>query len=64
MVETAQLHLTASCGHGAYREQPVPDLQAPVLLGSTSLDDLGNVDAVVPGDVLVPNAPCDAEPQA
>lgn len=63
MAETAQLHLAGSCRHGAYREQPVPDLQAPVLLGSTSLDDLGDVDAVVPRDVLVPDAPCDAETQ-
>lgn len=50
--------------HGAYRQQPVPDLQAPVLLGSASLDDLGDVDAVVPWDVLVPDAPCDAEAQS
>lgn len=63
-VEPVQLHLTAGCGHGAYRKQPVSDLQAPVLLGSTSLDDLGDVDAVIPRDVLVPDAPCNAEPQA
>lgn len=49
---------------GAHRQQPVSDLQAPVLLGSASLDDLGDVNAVVPGDVLVPNAPCDAEAQS
>lgn len=30
-------------------------------MGSTSFDDLSYVDAIISRDVLIPNAPCDAE---
>lgn len=33
-------------------------------MGSTALDDFGDVDAVVTWDVLVPDPACNAEPQA
>lgn len=46
-----------------HRQDLVPNLQPPVLVGRTPLDDLGDVDAVVARNVLVPDAPRDAEAQ-
>lgn len=48
----------------AYSQEAVSGLQSPVLLSGPTLDDLGDVDAVVSGDVLVADAPGDAEPQS
>lgn len=48
---------------GPHREQPIPNLQPSVFLGCAPFDDLGDVNAVVARDVLVPDAPRDAEAQ-
>lgn len=46
---------------GSYSEQAVSGLQPSVFLGSSSLDDLGDIDAVVPRDMLVADSSGDAE---
>lgn len=48
-------------GVGSYSEQAVSSLQPSIFLGSSSLYDLGNIDAVVSWDVLVPDPSSDAE---
>lgn len=44
-----------------YRQDLVPNLQPPVLVGGTPFDDLRHIDAVVPRNVLVSYTPRDAE---
>lgn len=39
-----------------YSQQFVSNLQPPVFMSRSAFDDLGDVDAVVAGDVLVPHA--------
>lgn len=45
----------------AYSQQFVSDLQPPVFMCRSSFDDLGNIDAVVARDVLVPHSACYTE---
>lgn len=45
----------------SYSQQFVSDLQPPVFMCSSSFDDLGDIDAVVARDVLVPNSACYTE---
>ncbi|TNN38220.1 hypothetical protein EYF80_051619 [Liparis tanakae] len=46
---------------GSYSKQAVSSLQPSIFLGSSSFYDLGNIDAVVSGDVLVADPSSDAE---
>lgn len=48
----------------SYSEQAVSSLQPSIFLGSSSLYDLGDVDAIVPWDVLVADPSSDAETEA
>lgn len=48
----------------AHRKKPVTNLQPPIFLGCPAFYDLGDIDAVVSWDMLVSNAPSNAEPQS
>ncbi len=45
----------------SYSQQFVSDLQPPVFMCGSSFDDLGDIDAVVARDVLVPHSACYTE---
>ena len=56
--------MRSCCDHQSwesYSQQLVSDLQPPVFMCSSSLDDLGDIDAVVARDVLVPHSTCYTE---
>lgn len=47
----------------AYSQQTIACLQPSIFLCSSAFDDLCDVDAVVPRDVLIANTSSNAEPQ-
>lgn len=44
-----------------YHKKSISNLQSPILLRSSSINNLGNINAVVPRDVLVSNPSCNTE---
>lgn len=54
---------TGRKGAESYSQQLVSNLQPPVLVGGASFNNLGDVDAVVAGDVLVSDTTSNAKAQ-